>query len=294
MGREIKRVPMDFDAELCATWPGYLMPTELLADPCPDCEHGYSPYAEHLFNLWYGYVPFRPEDNGSTPLTVDTPAVRAFAERNVARAPWHYGTSEAAVAREAHRLVQRWNRQWSHHLSQADVDALLEADRLWDFTRTCRPGEGWKEIDPRPHPSAAQVNEWSLRGFVHDALNAGVVIRARCQRDGVEDACPRCEGRASVETYPGQRADAEAWQRTEPPKGRGWQLWQTVTEGGPVSPVFATPEELARWMVHEATGASRASSTEVALRFIHAGWAPSGSSGPSGFVSGVEAVGAWE
>lgn len=33
----------------------------------------------------------------------------------------------------------------------------------------------------------------------------------------------------------------------EPPKGDGWQLWQTVSDG-PISPVFATPEALIDWM----------------------------------------------
>jgi hypothetical protein len=32
-----------------------------------------------------------------------------------------------------------------------------------------------------------------------------------------------------------------------PPTGEGWQLWQTVSDG-PISPVFATPEELIDWM----------------------------------------------
>jgi len=31
------------------------------------------------------------------------------------------------------------------------------------------------------------------------------------------------------------------------PVGDGWQLWQTVSDG-PISPVFATPEELIDWM----------------------------------------------
>lgn len=35
--------------------------------------------------------------------------------------------------------------------------------------------------------------------------------------------------------------------RGQIPTGDGWQLWQTVSDG-PVSPVFATPEELIDWM----------------------------------------------
>lgn len=33
----------------------------------------------------------------------------------------------------------------------------------------------------------------------------------------------------------------------QPPKGDGWQLWQTVS-GGPISPVFADPDDLIAWM----------------------------------------------
>lgn len=44
-----------------------------------------------------------------------------------------------------------------------------------------------------------------------------------------------------LETY-----DGPWWQSTLP-KGEGWQLWQTVSDG-PISPVFATPEELIEYM----------------------------------------------
>lgn len=39
----------------------------------------------------------------------------------------------------------------------------------------------------------------------------------------------------------------------EPPRGRGYQLWEIVSEGSPMSPVFATPEELAVWCAQNAT-----------------------------------------
>ena len=66
--------------------------------------------------------------------------------------------------------------------------------------------------------------------------------------------CPTCKGHASIEKYPGQLAEAEAWEWTEPPTGDGWQMWETTSEGSPMSPVFATPEELAAWLA--STGAS--------------------------------------
>ena len=79
--------------------------------------------------------------------------------------------------------------------------------------------------------------------------------------------------------------------RFDPPAGEGWQMWETVSEGSPMSPVFATPEELAQWLAD--TGASaladRTATYDQWLKMIHAGWAISAMYSPStGWVSGVE------
>jgi hypothetical protein len=43
----------------------------------------------------------------------------------------------------------------------------------------------------------------------------------------------------------------------EPPVGDGYQLWETTSEGSPVSPVFETLEELCQWCeVHASTFSS--------------------------------------
>jgi hypothetical protein len=291
MGREIKRVPAGFDWPQSKVWEGFLAPDRLQETPCPDCQRGYSPHAQHLLDLWYGYAPFDPRSTGSKLLRPDTPAVRAFAERNVEHAPEFYGNSEAAIVREAKRLAKLWSGQMCHHLTQEDVDALVAAGRLMDLTHTWSREGGWQKLEPASAPSAAQVNEWSLTGFGHDSLNAGIVIRARCERDGADDTCRRCEGHASIEAYPGQRAEAEAWEPAEPPAGDGWQLWETVSEGSPISPVFATADELADWMSQPERGRDQVS-RDVAARFIGEGWAPSFMSTPqTGLVSGVEFVG---
>ena len=297
MGREVKRVPLDFAHPIGTTWPGYLSPDSLNENPCGECDaRGYSPRARYLHSLWYGYVPFRPEDNGSVPLTTTSPAVRAFAEGNVQRAPEFYGSTEDAVEREARRLCDLWNGQWSHHLNAEDVAALVAADRLWDLTRTFVPGEGWQTINPPAVPTPEQVNSWHISGFGHDSINAHVVIDARCAREGVPDRCEQCGGHGSFEAYPGQRADAEAWERTEPPTGDGWQLWETVSEGAPISPVFDSAEDLARWMASRAKDdmwfGVGVPTYDTALAFVRAGWAPTGVSSPSaGFVDGVEFIG---
>lgn len=300
MSREVKRVPVDFDWPLKKVWSGYQRTEEergrFAEDDCPDCTRGYSERGQYLHDLWYGHVPFRPEDNGSVPLTTDTPAVREFAERNVQRDPWFYGgSSEYNITREARRLCDLWNGMWCHHLNQDDVDALIEAGRLMDFTHHLVPredgkGSRWEKTEPQPEVTAEMVNEWSIRGFGHDSINAGRAVEARCQREGVSDTCATCGGHASLERYPGQREEAEKWERTEPPTGEGWQLWETVSEGSPISPVFPAAELLALWLTTEEGG--RAAGARLTLpaarKFVEAGWAPTGFDVGRGYQSGVE------
>lgn len=296
MGRETKRVPLDFDWPLKKTWKGFLSPDTLDGLTCAACDgSGYSPYARHLKDLWYGYAPFRPEDNGSVPLTPETPAVRAFAERNVKNAPGYYGRGEDSVVREAGRLCDLWNGMWSHHVSTDDVAALVDAERLMDFTHRWTRGEGWQQLDPPVTPTVEDVNSWAIGSMMgHDAINAGVVWQARCEREGYTDTCEVCGGHGSVEVYPGQRADADAWEQEEPPTGDGWQLWETVSEGSPISPVFPDAEGLAQWLTTPAScwgATSRPMTISQASAFVGAGWAPSFVGNAGGIHHGDEFVG---
>ena len=80
------------------------------------------------------------------------------------------------------------------------------------------------------------------------------------------------------------------WKETEPPEGPGWQMWETVSDGSPISPVFKTPEELARYMADNPWGASRGETYEQWLAMIKEGWAPSMVIAGGKFMSGVEFV----
>lgn len=253
MSRDVRRVPLDFTWPLNKVWQGYLMPAELRLPECPACEgQGWSPEAKLLMERWYGKAPFRPEDRGSTPLTASTPAVRAFAERNVSNAPWYYGTGEAAIVREAERLIAMWNQQWCHHLNQDDVDALVAAGRLYDFTHTWTPEDRWQPKHPAYRVTAAEVNEWAILTMGHDSINQHVVVRAELERLGQPVVCSTCLGKGNVATDE-QRAAEEAWEPTEPPTGEGWQLWETVSEGSPISPVFPDRGGLLVWLTTEYT-----------------------------------------
>lgn len=281
MGREIKRVALDFDWPLNEVWKGFLNPERFREDECNHCEQtGYSPRGLELKNRWYGYVPFDPSETGSEAFTPETPEVRAFAERNVGNAPEFYGSEEWHIQREAQRLATLFNKSWSHHLTQEDVDALVEAGRLYDFTHTWDKVNRWQPIEPKPVVTARDVNLWSIRGgFGHDAINASIVWQAQCEREGVPYTCAYCKGHGSTEKYPGQREESEKWwdeDDHEPPTGEGWQVWETVSEGSPISPVFPDREGLIGWLMSPAYnwGTSKPLTREQAENFTKSAWAP--------------------
>lgn len=286
-------MPLDFDWPLNKVWSGFLLPDELGEETCAVCDgSGYSGYARMLNARWYGHIPFDPAETGSKPYTTETPEVRAFAERNLAHSPQYYGTGFLARDREARRLADLFNSQWSHHLDQTDVDALVESGRLVDFTHTWVKGDGWQPIEPVPTVTPEQVNAWSMVGFGHDSINASIVVRARCERDGQPVECADCGGHGSREKYEGQRAEAEAWEAAEPPTGDGWQLWETTSEGSPISPVFPSGDELAEWMSQNPCGFAKARiDLDTARSWVHgSGWSPSMIGGPTGVTDGITAM----
>lgn len=84
-----------------------------------------------------------------------------------------------------------------------------------------------------------------------DCSGRGQLIQAAGLDPDVWGICTTCQGHGSIEKYPGQREESEAWEPTDPPTGDGWQLWGTTSEGEPMTPVFATAEALARYCADE-------------------------------------------
>ena len=73
------------------------------------------------------------------------------------------------------------------------------------------------------------------------------------------------------------------------------QMYETVSEGTPVSPVFETPEELVEYLVEGGDEWDRSRGTggrsrEAAEAFVKGGWAPSGVAGPSGIKFGIDSL----
>jgi hypothetical protein len=282
MGREVKRVPLDFDHPLEKVWPGFI---NTLADDVPICQHcldhpGSSPEMGVILSKWYGHTArgkFRPEDRGLKPWTSDDETVWGIAKRNVERAPDYYGPkTHANIEREARRLAAIYNEGWCNNLNQDDINALLaDGHSLRSYTHTwSKEDRCWVENDPLVLPTPEQVNRDHLWGM--GLSGQWTVATAEAARLGVEVHCPHCKGETTL--WPSKEAEEayENWEGTEPPVGEGYQIWETVSEGSPISPVFATPEELARHMATTRWGADKGTSYESWLKFIKGpGWAPS-------------------
>lgn len=298
MSRQLKRVPMSFAWPLKEIWGGYRNPYYRLAGRCPDCENGYDRVAGRIdanaalfHDQWYGTAPFSPAAYGVPEISIDHPAIRALAERNVGQAPEFYMTfaeqqarrtfrAEAmdgfpareepiikhpeydrvpAIEREVRRLHNLYRGMWMHHLSQADVDVLVAHGRLHDLTSDWTAESGWQKHGRLPTPQA--VNDWSLDSFGHDAINSSSCVEARCKRERVPYECVRCGGSGKIWPTPEIHAQYEAWTATEPPTGDGFQLWEDVSEGSPVSPVFETLDALCAWAADHATTFGRFTAT---------------------------------
>jgi len=292
MGRELKRVALNFDWPLNKPWKGFCNPLHT-ATPCAACEgSGYSPVAKRLKDMWYGHVPFRPEDRGSVPFQPTDEHVLAFATRNVTRSPDFYGpANEHNIRREALRLCYHWNGSWCHHLNANDVAALVEAGRLMDFTHTFDVEKRWQPKNPPYVPTPREVNVWSCVGFGHDCLNQWACVKAECKRFGLSDTCTACDGEGEHWPSPEAKKAYEDWQPYEPPAGDGYQIWETVSEGSPISPVFSTARDLAAHMATTKWGADKGTPFETWMKFIEGpGWSISMVMQDGRMMTGVEAA----
>lgn len=200
MGREVKRVPLDFDWPLKQPWRGYKNPHYIHVHGCAACENtGYNPATRQIADDWYDFA----------------------------------GT----------------DRQWCADITQDEVDALVAQGRLRDLTHTWSKDMGWKPKDPPYQPTAADVNRWEKsRTLGHDAINRMICVKTRAERLGVWGLCETCDGDGETWDSPEDKAAAEAWQKFGPPTGDGWQLWENVSEGSPISPVFATEAEFKAYL----------------------------------------------
>ncbi len=122
---------------------------------------------------------------------------------------------------------------WMYHLEQEDVKVLFDEGRLWDFKKL---------------PTAEEVNVWSKKGMGHGGINRWICVKAKAKRLGIYGLCSVCKGKGHYWADDKYEKLYEEFEYIDPPKGKGYQMWETTTEGSPISPVFKTPKLLAKWL----------------------------------------------
>lgn len=93
--------------------------------------------------------------------------------------------------------------------------------------------------------------------------------------------------------WSGRRPYSEDYMPDWPAEQRThFMMYEDTSEGTPISPAFATPEELARWLVDNNASAfgDSTASYEAWLRVARGGWAPSMVVSAEGIANGVEAA----
>lgn len=155
------------------------------------------------------------------------------------------GTRFNPATREIH---DSWyGEAWETNLDQLDIEALLEKDRLWHFTRNWIEGK-WVKKNPPYIPTPEEVNEWAKEDKLgHDSMNHFFCTRAKAKRLGVWGECKNCDGEGTVWKCEEEKFRSEHFEYIDPPKGEGFQLW--LFGFGPKSPIFETLKDIENWCV---------------------------------------------
>jgi hypothetical protein len=208
MGRTLKRVPLDFDWPLKKLWKGYINPYGGKENACNQCKQGqtHSGWAlDHLCHLI------------------------CIASENSLERPQGFDADEQPLP-----MIRDGGRYFPHPwLVKAGVED---------------PGDEFHEL------AIAIINNKSkgrrcsgrLGPIGHDCLDRHLIYKSLVQAAGKKlrkgwGVCRACKGHGIKS---GVLKKYNGWKDYEPPKGEGYQLWETTSEGSPISPVFKTIEEL--------------------------------------------------
>ena len=228
MGRELKRVSLNFNWQKGKVWEGYVNPFYKHRHECKFCEGStLNEATKKISDDWYSF-----------------------------------GNAEWIDVNSRKRYN---NLAWSNHLTDIEVDALMKSGRLGDISGF----NGWFDeeeqswfkfenggqvkCDKPKYPSAEEVNKWNRESFGHDSLNQWICVKARANHLGVFGKCEHCNEEGYVFESEELKKKFDEWEEFDPPKGEGYQLWETTSEGSPSSPVFETLDALCEWCEKNAT-----------------------------------------
>lgn len=207
MGRELKRVALDFDWPKGKVWKGFINPHY---KKCPEdgltCFNGENAAAYYLLQLTEMFA------------VVASSALKGKTHRYCLTLPYKSEHPEFAVQPKEirDRFVDLFKK-----ISGSEKDPFMGFqghDLFWKLLDLA--GIERKEGPDGKNPAY----EWT-----HCLV---------CHGEGVD---------------PAVKKEYDEWKEYEPPKGDGFQLWETTSEGSPISPVFKTLDELCAWAEKKAS-----------------------------------------
>lgn len=214
MGRELKRVPLDFDAPLNEIWKGYINPH---FKPCPEVATGKCHNGLSCAGAWLDAISRFIAVIGQE-ATQNTPGMMNHFKRTGRIYP--------------HPYLREWSQAPRiHNARRADLVSLDE-----ELAGLIKKMAGGCDLGPMAGSSAG----WEIR-------------RTLLRSAGLDDEwgiCKVCNGEG---LDPATKEAYEGWKEEEPPEGEGFQLWETTSEGSPISPVFPSLDALCEWAEVHAT-----------------------------------------
>lgn len=170
------------------------------------------------------------------------------------------------------REIRKVPADWQHPMYATEQLIIDGGDdsTLEDFVRAfARPRYGMREIY---HP----LYDCSQREAMADWLEEKTEFEQDMTPEGIQH-----RSEYTFEEWHGEAPDPEYHRPDWPEESRThYQMYETVSEGTPVSPVFAALEELIEWLT------TQGYSPQAARAFVKQGWAPS--------LVGVSGVGLWD
>jgi hypothetical protein len=202
MGRELRRVPLDFEWPTGKVWKGYINPHY---KKCPEdgrtCfngENAASIYLQHLTSM-FGVI------------------------------------ADSAKKGQTHPYLNHLPYK-SDHPDWA-VQPKEVREKFVDLTRKLT---NKKKDDPLGFGGSDHEIFFKILAL------AGIKNPKKGRKKPAYDwgHCSVCKGE---HLDPAVKKEYNAWKEYGPPKGEGFQLWETTSEGSPMSPVFSTLDALCAW-----------------------------------------------
>lgn len=233
MGRELRRVPLDFDWPMKKVWEGYINPNRR---PCPE---------RHK-------TCFNGQTGGSQWLHAILRVLALAASESV-------GVRDVQTFEAKKRECDSQQRIFLHPY----LRDLLTAPAYLKNEEIVKPGEPYPDLSALDYRQTPPTDDLvllieKLSGYKMSWLGDSTVVfglkRAMLKAAGLDEemwgVCRVCKG---DNIDPAVRAAYDAWKPSDPPTGDGFQLWETTSEGSPASPVFKTLDELCAWCETGAT-----------------------------------------